>query len=126
MPQNSGIMNAPKMMRTKTDCLRACLATVADISYEATPDLSNSKQCIESLRSWLLGIGYDVCFIDPQDYQSREFDLLIGVGPSPRIKGKDHAVVINSAMDIVHDPSPEGTPIDNISYIILIRRANDF
>lgn len=113
-------------MRAKTDCLRSCLATVLEVDYDVVPDFSAHKNWVHELRAWLLMItGHDMIIVVPSDYQVQEHDLLIGVGPSPRIKNKDHAVVIDSSMDVVHDPSPEGTPISSISYIIVIRRASD-
>jgi hypothetical protein len=129
--QSLNIMIACKvMMKTETDCLKACLATIFDLDYQVIPNFSESKSWLAELADWVKQSGYTMYMYEDQEVlydilQITENDKIIGVGPSPRIKGKDHAVVVGKDSEIIHYPSPEGTPISYIKYILVFERTNE-
>lgn len=110
--------------RTKTDCLRTCISNVLNISYEEAPDLVNDPFWIHSLRTWARQRGYLTRF----DYTLRARKYkgpMIGVGSSPRIDGKDHAVLVDSDYKIIHDPALSGGKVDNIKYVIVFTEVKN-
>lgn len=77
-------------MRTTSDCLRACLATVTGRSYEDAPDDTGDwrAKAIE--------------FINTR----QTIGLVIGIGESPRGCKGGHAIVCYPDGTLVHDPHP--------------------
>lgn len=106
--------------RTNTDCLRCCIATLLQIPYEDVPDLVDEPQWIIQLHKWAENRGYDLSIQEDGNFLP---EYSIAVGPSPRIQGKDHAVIINNKMKTVHDPALAGGDIESINYVIVLTKT---
>lgn len=78
-------------MRTASDCLRACLATVTERTWNEAPDI---------VGDWR---GKAVAFLNASDATS---GLVIGIGESPRGCKGGHAIVCTPDGAMVHDPHP--------------------
>jgi hypothetical protein len=78
-------------MRTSSDCLRACLATVTGRPYEDAPTTEGDWR------------SKAVAFLNASDATS---GMVIGIGESPRGCKGGHAIVCNPDGTLVHDPHP--------------------
>lgn len=79
-------------MRTTSDCLRACLATITGRPYQEAPDNEGDWR------------GKAIAFLNASD--AHLSNLVIGIGESPRGCKGGHAIVCALDGTPVHDPHP--------------------
>lgn len=108
----------PVKQRTAKDCLTACLASVLEIPYEEVP-IFEDKNWTTDLQTWLNSRGYEYNYVDEIRLPLKR--PTIGVGPSPRNLGRDHAVVVDGWLDIVHDPVTVPGDMKQIDYLLEMR-----
>lgn len=117
--------------RRNNDCIKCCIATIFDMSYEEAFDPIGTKDWFRELTDWCKSRGYFPQVIDPgvgcirysmewliELYQP---DRLIGVGPSPR-GDYDHAVVVDKDLSILHDPKDPCEQLTEIKYVLGFRK----
>lgn len=90
------------VQRSETDCLRAAVASVLDLSYDDVPDFfAAGRGWFGELQNWLLKRGL---------FLASSWDCLpdgaIGLGliDLPEIPGEWHTVVMRGG-EIIHDPA---------------------
>jgi len=108
------------------DCMRAAVASLLELSLEEIPDFKNeeSKEPRDWKKSTVIGylhsIGLDACCINKRDDLNQGTDFLIKVAkfdggykgcfyasvPSQTFPNIFHAVVVDTDLNIVHDPNP--------------------
>ncbi len=97
------------------DCLRACIAGMLQIPYEAVPHFTVYRNWYEVMRLWARQFDGDFGCFEPQPGRGIRhcFDdgwgpnVLIASGRSPRGPWL-HSVLVDRRMRIVHDPHPSG------------------
>lgn len=113
----------------KGNCLAACFASILEVPIEEIPDLDcgNNRR---GLADYLAGKGMTPIWLrvaaSPPGvtWAGHSPPLCVLIGPSPRLPGRNHAVVGRPdgwGYEIVHDPHPEGGglsgPIEGLIYL---------
>jgi hypothetical protein len=130
------------MQREKSDCLRACIASVFEIDWEDAPDTTDLDNQHNILNEWLKERGLVEWSLDaltndlrrgithhqdgttsPANFMWPYPPVAYYVGGGESARGVDHAVVMHGG-EIVHDPHPDqDMTIDRIRTIsVFVRR----
>jgi hypothetical protein len=117
----------PINQRTKTDCLRCCIAMVLGLDYADVPSLpSDPDKRDRAVADFATLCGYDVVHVQA----TGDGDILglpgstgAWIASGPTIRGTGHAVVYVGDM-IWHDPhSSRVGLIDVHAALVFVRRA---
>jgi len=100
------------------NCMRACIASLFEISLEQAPELSTATTTPEwsnRLNAWCAERGLHA--LDVELYTELPADMyVIGAGPSPR--GIQHAVILRGGK-MVHDPHPSRGGVTRVQRVTL-------
>jgi hypothetical protein len=109
------------------DCLTACVSKLLDINYDEVPYYGRDidSQWLEYLRAWASKKGYRM-YMEWVDSQSTKWpDRVIGVGKSPSGRSNDHAVIVDSQLNVVWDPEyNKRRSIREIGYVLVFKERN--
>lgn len=110
----------------KGDCARAAIASLFDEEYDNVPDFGNESEDYETsqanlIRKYFESKGYDhISYVNrhPNDtiewfkyvlrYDGGINGLFYASVPSQTFPDTSHAVIVNTELEIVHDPNPNG------------------
>ena len=111
----------PYTRRRVGDCLKTCVVNLTGQPYDSVPHFAMyGKKWFQVLHDWAWVIGYRThCLIPETDDLP---DLLIGTGPTSR--GLRHAVLVNSQLELVHDPYPNSVGLLKIDQLVTIEKIN--
>jgi hypothetical protein len=111
------------------DCLRACVATLTGEMYSTVPHFAlYPRWWWDVMRTWARGrLGADFACLVPVDGSIERFlepvpgwsGLLLGTGPSPRGPFR-HVVVVDRALELVHDPHPSDDGLERVDEVYLL------
>ena len=113
-------------MRSASDCLRCCVATLLVMPYETVPDLAvgDFQRQLTVLSQWLDSLGFSLlCFQATGDgellhsFRTGRGRLWIAGGPTAR--GTTHAVLY-CGTEMIHDPHPSRAGLESITSAIVI------
>lgn len=112
------------MTKERGNCLAACIASLLELPIEAVPNFSERADWFNYVDEFLE--QFDLQLVQTKYSRTAEH-LMRGYyilsGPSPNIKGVDH-VVIGKNGKVVHDPSPNGKPMEEFNTLeILAKRC---
>ena len=102
----------------KGDCSRAAIASMFELDISQVPNfiLFDEKTWFKVFFNFLKALGYEYKGEMRKDHVFYEHDLIndciyAGV-PSKTFEGTTHAVLINSAGRVIHDPNPNRLWLD--------------
>ena len=122
--------------KKRTDCGVACVAMVADVSYEdaqeAMGDAAYSRTQVADLRKALGKLGYCLGHrsipIAPEKLQQLTFDCILKTKPGPK-SGNWHWMVWDSHAQKILDPQSKGRaykkPLARVSAYIEVKCAGE-
>lgn len=110
------------------NCLAACVASLLELPIEDVPNFCAFEQWVHEYVSFLNEHGFDLIanhyFPDgpfPRDLGAGVDGLFIAAGPSPR--GLNHAVIIDTRGNLIHDPHPSRAGVLRLVEVDVIERA---
>lgn len=118
------------------DCMRACLASLLEIDYEKVPDLSgidtDGGPWFQTMVQFLKDNGFEFVgtysnAVGPLDFSDMAGrcpgvqGFYMAGGPSPRFNCT-HAILIDAAGQMVHDPHPSRAGVRSITHVDMIER----
>jgi len=112
----------PIYQHTDDDCLRACVASILEVSYKTVPHFIRESEnlWLDKLNKWIS--TYNIVCINISywsDYKSIFKDIyMIAAGQSKRFPDLDHAVVYYNGKE-VHDPGKNTGIVGNPEYFII-------
>lgn len=121
------------------NCLEACVASLLEIDIEAVPYFGIDRDWFSRYLGFVREQGYEMTshfhFPDGFPCGSESIDLGVGVGgyfiaagPSPRAnvrnQGLTHAVIIDAAGNVVHDPHPSRAGVLRVEEVDVIERRS--
>lgn len=103
------------------DCMRATLASLMNLPYEAVPHFAQYVSWWDYMRHWARKFGVDFACLSPEDTKLflEPTDLVMGSGPSPR-GDFWHACLYNANLELVHDPHPSRLGLVSLEECIVV------
>lgn len=98
------------------NCLRAAIASVLEIDIDSIPkfeDMGDNPDWFVEFRKWSRESGYGIVNVYPQSLPPSGYSLAVGLSPRHSYIYTHHCVVTLNG-EIVHDPHPDGTGLENI------------
>ena len=112
-------------MRTESDCVLCCLATILGLDYTDVPDLveEHPTQWQSLLCLWLASRGLDVVRVqatgDGELLHTPTHGRALWIASGPAARGRNHAVVYRGP-DMIHDPHPSGAGLEAVTAATVI------
>lgn len=107
------------------DCWRTSIACILGLHPATVPNFARFYSWMDEARLWLADRGLDYGVTPSPAWVLENSDaypvdqLFIATGQSPRGDWR-HCVVMNRALELIHDPHPSGDGLANIQIVELI------
>jgi hypothetical protein len=108
----------------KDDCLTACVSKLLEINYDEVPYYGKDQDpsWLARLKIWANKKGYRMHMQWTDSISIILPDKLIGVGKSPSGKPCDHAVIVNSKLNVIWDPEyNKRRSVKDIAYVLIFK-----
>lgn len=111
----------------KDDCLTACVSKLLNIHYDEVPfyGRETNSTWLERLKIWANKKGFRMHMEWTDSISAQLPDKVIGVGKSPSGKPCDHAVIVDSQLNVIWDPEyNKKRSVKDIAYVLIFKEKD--